>query len=105
MKYNVQENIPSDVAIDEKFLPANTFKSQTINNQVSEWTIDNKIKINAYKSKYMVFLKSREKFATKLKIDNAKVDRAREMIHLGVWISEDNTWDKNISEMCKRSQN
>ena len=40
MKYNVWELIPSDVAIDEKFLPANTFKSQTINNQVSEWTID-----------------------------------------------------------------
>ena len=49
--------------------------------------------------------KSKEKFATKLTIYNAKVDRAREMIHLCVWISEDNTWDKknirNVKKMTK----
>ena len=103
MTYNVWEHVPSDIAIDESFLPSSTFKSQTINNQVSEWTIENKMKINVDKSKYMVFSKSREKFATRLTIDSAKVDRAREMIHLGVWISDDNTWDKHISEMCKRA--
>ena len=31
------------------------------------------------------------------------IDRTNEMVHLGVWLSEDLTWNKHISELCKKA--
>ena len=61
------------------------------------------MKINESKSVYMVLSRSKETFGTRLSINNHTIKRAQEIIHLGVWISEDMSWDKNISEICKRA--
>lgn len=61
------------------------------------------MRLNEAKSKYMVFTKSKEGFATRLTINEKPLERAYEMIHLGVWISHDLPWDKHISEICKRA--
>ena len=50
----------------------------------------------------MVLSKSKEKFATRLTIESQPVERVNNMIHLGVWLSEDLTWNKHVTEICKR---
>ena len=51
----------------------------------------------------MMIYRSKEKFSTRLTMEGATLERAQEMIHLGVWLTEDLTWDKHISEICKIS--
>ena len=49
-EYDVYQHVPSDVATEERFLPLTTFKSQTINNSIADWTVRNKMKINENKT-------------------------------------------------------
>jgi hypothetical protein len=101
--YDIFEHVPSDIAVGEMFLPAEQFRSQEINDQISTWTSDNLMKINEDKSVYMVLSRSKESFATRLTINKKLVKKAQEIVHLGVWISEDMSWDKNTSEICKKA--
>ena len=59
--------------------------------------------LNKSKSKYMVFSKTNEKFATILKLEGEEMERVNMMIHLGIWITDDLTWNKHILELCKRA--
>ena len=61
------------------------------------------MKLNETKSKYMAFSRSRGEFDTRLKIYAKHIERIYEMIHLEVWPSHDLTWDKHISEICRRA--
>ena len=36
-------------------------------------------------------------------MEGIPLEKAQEMIHLGVWISSDLTWQKHISEICRRA--
>ena len=101
--YDVWQHVPSDIAIEEQFLAASAGKSQEINDNIAAWTISNKMKINEEKSKYMVLSKCKDKFATRLTINSKTLDRAQEMVHLGVWLTEDMSWNKHVSEMCRRA--
>ena len=49
----------------------------------------------------MVFSRSQEKFATRLKINDINLDRISVTKLLGVWISEDMSWSRNCQEICK----
>ena len=102
-EYDLWNHVPSDIAIDEKFLPPDSINSQSINDSVATWTRTNLMKLNENKSKYMVLTKSKDRFATRLSVNNQTIDKTNEMVHLGVWISEDLTWNKHISELCKRA--
>ena len=61
------------------------------------------MKINEDKTKYMIFSKSQEKFATRITMNNKTLNRTHEMKHLGVWLNETLTWDKHIKEICKKA--
>ena len=50
-----------------------------------------------------MFSKYKETFATRLTINGKNCDRFDDILHLGVWITEELSWDKKISEICKRS--
>ena len=102
VEYDCWQHVPSDIATGVRFLPVETFKSQKVNDSISFWTKDNNMKINSDKSKYMVLSKSKETFSTRLTIDSQPVERVNAMNHLGVWLSEDLTWNKHVTEICKR---
>ena len=84
IEYDVWQHVPSDIATNEKFLAPSTFKSQTTNDLIQTWTTSNKMKINESKSKYIVFSRAKEKFATILTINSKPLERVEEIIHLGV---------------------
>ena len=51
----------------------------------------------------MVFSRSNENFATRLKLGGEEMERVNRMIHLGIWITDDLTWNKHMYELCKRA--
>jgi hypothetical protein len=102
-QYDVWQHVPSDVATEQNFLPPSTFQTQHYNDTISKWTEENNMKINEDKSNYIVFSKAHESFATRLTINGKQLERAHEIIHLGVWITDDLKWNKHISEICKRA--
>ena len=103
IEYDVYRRVPSDVRTNQFFLPTTAFQSQTRNENIAEWTRQNNMKLNTQKSNYMVISRKKDNFATRLKLDNKTVDRQTEIRHLGVWLREDMSWEKNISEICKKA--
>ena len=101
--YDFFRHVPSDVAAGQQFLPQTTFKTQTYNNAILDWSKKNKTVLNQDKSNYMVISRSVDKFSTRLHIDGAILERKEEICHLGVWINTSLCWEKHISEICKRA--
>ena len=103
-EYDVWSHVPSDVGIDQKFLHPQDTRVQEHLNFVQNWTKNNLMKINSSKSNYQVFSRSKENFATRLTINNEKIDRKSIVKILGVWLTEDaGCWEKNVSEICKKA--
>ena len=73
--YDIWQHIPSDIPVDEKYLPADLISAQSILESVSDWTDENMMKLNIVKCNYMVFSRSSEKFTTRLQIKGKILDR------------------------------
>ena len=102
-EYDVHSHVPSDVATEQKFLAAGTLKTQQYNTSICKWTTTNKMILNEEKSNYMVFSKTKEPFATRIFLNQTKLNRESQICHLGLWISEDLTWTRQITEICKKA--
>ena len=96
-------HIPSDIAIDEKFLSPSSLGRQENLNDISSWTQKNLMKLNPAKCNYMIFSRSKEKFSTRLKIGDSVLERKQTSKILGIQISDDLSWTKNVQEICKKS--
>ena len=103
VEYNVLCHIPSDVPINERYLPPEALETPEINDQISQWTERNIMRLNEDKSNYMVLACSNEKFATRISLNKQTLDRVKEICHLGLWITEDLKWNKHITKMCKKA--
>ena len=101
--YDFTTHIASDVGIKDKFLPPYQCKTQSINNRIASWTSDNKMKINESKSNYMIFTRCQQPFSTRLTMNNVKLDQVRVTKLLGMWISDDLSWERNTREICKKA--
>ena len=51
----------------------------------------------------MVFTRSKEDFATRLTVNKCKIDQIPVSKILGVWISEDLSWERNTKEICRKA--
>ena len=75
-----------------------------INDSIADWTRQNLAKLNTDKSKYIIYTRMHEDFATRFTIDNTYIDRQKAVKLLGLWISENpGCWEKNTREMLKRT--
>ena len=102
-EYNFTEHVASDIGLGQTFLPADSYSTQDHLNYISNWSTENLVKLNEDKCNYMVFSRAKEDFATRLTINNCKLDRISVTKILGVWVSEDLSWDRNTKEMCRRA--
>ena len=68
VEYNFYQHVASDVGIDEEYLPADNYSTQQSLNYISNWTRENLMKLNEAKCNYMVFSRSRTKFATIIRL-------------------------------------
>ena len=101
-QYNFFEHVPSDVGTDQVYLPPETFKTQEHLNEISRWTNANLMELNASKSNYMVFTRTRTDFMTRLTLNDEKLDQVKVTKLLGVWISEDLSWTRNTEEISRK---
>ena len=81
--YNFNHHVALDIGIDEKYLPPESFSTQSTLNSVARWTQDNLMKINEKKSNYKVFSRSQEKFATRLNMNGALLEKLQQ----NCWVS------------------
>ena len=102
-EYNFTEHVASDIGIGQSYLPADSYQTQDHLNFISNWSEENLVKLNEAKCNFMVFTRSKEDFATRLKVNNCKIDQVSVSKILGIWISEDLSWDRNTKEMCRKA--
>ena len=73
--YNFHNHVASDIATDSKYLPPNTYSTQTHIDNIANWTDLNLMKLNETKCKYMIFSRSKEKCSTRLKVNGENLER------------------------------
>jgi hypothetical protein len=102
--YDILSHVPSDISVEQKFLPPQATRSQSYLDSIQNWTSDKLMKINSSKTNYMVFSRCQQDFATRLSINGDVIERKKVVKILGVWISEDaGDWSINTTEICKKS--
>ena len=101
--YNFNNHIASDIAVDQKYLPADTIQTQEHLDFISSWTHENLMKLNTAKSNFMIFTRMKEDFTTRLFMNGRSLERISVTKLLGVWIDEDMSWSKNCKEICKKA--
>ena len=103
VEYNFHQHVASDIGVDMKYLPAKTYGTQDHLNYISNWTDANLMKLNEAKCNYLVFSRTQENFATRLTVNNVYLEHIQVTKLLGVWISEDMSWDRNCKEICMKA--
>ena len=103
IEYDFFKHVASDIGIDQKFLPTESFKTQEHIDYIANWTNENLMQLNEAKSNYLIFTRSKENFATRLSINSVTLDRIDITKILGIWISEDLSWSKNCQEIAKKA--
>ena len=102
-EYDFSQHIASDVGTHQQFLAPSTYTMQTTLNNLTQWTEENKMKINEEKSNFMVFSRSKIDFKTRLSMNSHQLDQVKEAKLLGVYLSEDLTWSRNCKEICRKA--
>ena len=103
MDYNFHQHVASDIAIDEKFLPPESYNIQRYIHQISDWTTANLMKMNPTKCNYMIFTRCKENIATRLEINNTILERKSTQKILGMRISENLSWSSHCQEVCRKA--
>ena len=101
--YNFWDHVASDVDIDKKFLPPQNYLMQTRLNNIETWTRNNLMMLNQQKSNYIIFSRSKIKFTSRLLLNDDIIEQVHAIKLLGVWISDDLSWNLNCEQLCKKA--
>jgi hypothetical protein len=97
--------VASDIGVDQLYLQASSYPTQDKLNYITNWTNENLMRLNESKCYYMMFSMTNENFNTRLKINDSYLEKVGVTKILGLWISEDLSWDRNVKEtMSKPTQ-
>ena len=66
-------------------------------------TEDNLMRLKESKTKYIIFTRSRQDFATRITVNNKLIERQQYVKLLGVWLQEDGGWEKHVKETYKKA--
>ena len=102
-EYDYVTHVPSDVLVNEPFLPPDKGNMQSYINLVSDWTEENKMLLNEKKSNYIIFTRSKQAFSTRLMLNDVPLECLSVTKVLGVWLQEDMGWDENTKQICKKA--
>ena len=102
-EYDFKTHVASDIGLGQAYLPSSTFKTQEHLDSIATWSDENLVKLNEEKCNYMIFSRAQQDFATRLMINDKKIEQINVTKVLGIWISEDLSWDRNTTEICRRA--
>ena len=103
VEFDCLQTVPSDIGVDQLYLPPDSYSTQDNLNQISAWTDRNLMRINTKKSNYMIFTRSKANFETRLKINDELLTRVDEVKLVGVWLQSDLKWTKNSKELTRKA--
>ena len=103
VEFDCHQTVPSDIGIDQLYLPPDRFATQNNLDRIAAWTDDHLMKVNVDKTNYMVFSRTQSNFATRLSINNSKLDQLDEAKIVGVWLTSNMKWDKNTRELTRKA--
>jgi hypothetical protein len=99
-QYNFQDHVASDISTEQLYLPPSTFKMQQSLDNVAKWTEENKMLLNEEKSGYTIFTRSKSDFTTRLSLNNKTLKQTNAVKILGVWLTEDLSFEYNTKQIC-----
>ena len=102
--YNIKEHIPSDISVDQHFIPPQNLKSHQWLLDINAWTLNQKMQLNKKKTKNMFFnYTNNYQSTTRLNLENQNIEVLNSTKLLGTIISNDLKWDLNIKHIVKKA--
>ena len=87
----------------QQYMSPSQLKTQDYLNDIATWTDENLMKLNVSKSNYIIFSRSKSDFTTRLQLNNQNLERVNAVKILGIWLTEDLSFDKNTREICRKA--
>ena len=85
-----------------QFIPSEHLKTQQYLEDINKWAEDHKMKLNAKKTKTMIFnFSTNKQFATKITLNGEPLLTVSEQKILGTILTSDLSWDRNTENMVK----
>ena len=101
--YNFKQEVASDIPIHGQIINNENLTSQKYLNQINEWTEQHKMKINAKKTKAMIFnFTHNHQFTTRLLLNDEKIEVVEKMKILGTIVKNNLSWDDNCQHLIKK---
>ena len=83
--YNMKQQVPSDIGNHGQYIPPEHLESQKYLNNLSKWTEEQEMKLNAEKSKFMVFnFSTKHQFNTRLEMNGKILEQVKSTRLLGL---------------------
>ena len=102
--YDFKQHVASDIPEGSGFVEAYNLKSQNYINDISDWTKNQKMKLNLNKSNIMIFNPSKKyKFTTRVKMQDHTLPVITKTKLLGTIITDDLKWNENTRKIVKQA--
>ena len=101
---NCRAAVPNDIPSHNQFISAEHLKSQEYIRKIKEWTDNQKMILNAKKTKVMIFnFTNKYQFTTRLVLNDQNIEIVKQAKLLGVLITDDLKWDTNTELLVKKA--
>ncbi len=102
--HNFRNQVPSNIATSNQFIPSSTLKTQSYLKEIDEWTERNKMKLNEKKTTNMIFNFTKDhQFTTEIKLKNERLETFDQSKLLGVIITNNLKWHENTKHIVKNA--
>ena len=101
--YDFWTHVPSDIGVDSKYLPTNNIQMQQYLNNICDWSTQNEVQLNEKKSNYMIFTRCQSEFTVRLQMNYKSLEQVKAIKLLGLWVTQDMSWQTNTQEACKKA--
>ena len=102
--YNIKEQVPSDIGVDQQYLPSENILTQSHVNTLAQWTKENKMMLNGKKTKLMIInFTNNYQFSTRIHLENQLLEIIDETRLLGCVLTSDLKFHRNTEVMIKKA--
>ena len=104
MSYNFKQHVASDVGIHSQFIPKENTETQSVVNEINDWTNNQKMKLNDSKTKYMIVnFTNIYQFNTRIMLNDKILDCIEQIKLLGVEFRDDLSWKDNTHAITRKA--
>ena len=101
--FNIRGSVPTDIPTHNGYIPPENLQTQKHIDQISQWTDNQKMRLNEKKSKIIIFNFTEKQFTTRLNMKGAPLEVLNETKLLGTIIQNDLKWGKNTAALVKKA--